>query len=157
MPNSSPVKVGDRAPAFTLSNQSGAPVNLADWLGNKPLVLFFYPKDDTPGCTAEACAFRDSYEVFQEAGAEVIGVSGDSSASHQQFANRHKLPYTLLSDQGNQVRKLYGVPATLFVLPGRVTYIIDRQGVVQHIFDSQLEFQAHVQEALNALKRMQTT
>ena len=157
MSSSSPVKVGDRAPAFTLPNQSGAAVNLSDLLGNKPIVLFFYPKDDTPGCTAEACAFRDSYEVFQEAGAEVIGVSGDSSASHQQFANRHKLPYTLLSDQGNQVRKLYGVPATLFVLPGRVTYIIDRRGVVQHIFDSQLEFQAHVQEALNALKRMQTT
>ena len=157
MSNSSPVKVGDRAPTFTLSNQSGAPVKLADWLGSKPIVLFFYPKDDTPGCTAEACAFRDSYEVFQEAGAEVIGVSGDSSASHQQFANRHKLPFTLLSDQGNQIRKLYGVPATLFILPGRVTYIIDRQGVVQHIFDSQLEFQAHVQEALNALKRIQTT
>ncbi|MDJ0708219.1 MAG: peroxiredoxin [Leptolyngbyaceae cyanobacterium MO_188.B28] len=157
MSNSSPVKVGDRAPAFTLPNQSGATVNLADWLGNKPIVLFFYPKDDTPGCTAEACAFRDSYEVFQEAGAEVIGVSADTPTSHQQFANRHQLPYTLLSDQGNQVRKLYGVPATLFVLPGRVTYIIDRQGVVQHIFDSQLEFQAHVQEALNALKQIQTT
>ncbi len=157
MSSSPPVKVGDRAPAFTLPNQSGAAVNLSDWLGSKPIVLFFYPKDDTPGCTAEACAFRDSYEVFQEAGAEVLGVSGDTPASHQQFANRHKLPYTLLSDQGNQVRKLYGVPATLFVLPGRVTYIIDRQGIVQHIFDSQLEFQAHVQEALNALKRMQTT
>ena len=157
MSNSSPVKVGDLAPDFTLPNQSDNPVNLADWLGNKPIVLFFYPKDDTPGCTAEACAFRDSYEVFQEAGAEVIGVSADTSASHQQFANRHKLPFTLLSDQGNRIRKLYGVPATLFVLPGRVTYIIDRQGVVQHIFDSQLEFQGHVREALNALKRIQTT
>lgn len=156
MSNTSTVKVGDRAPAFTLSNQQGTAVNLADLLGQKPIVLYFYPKDDTPGCTAESCAFRDSYEVFQEAGAEVIGISADTPESHQRFANKHRLPFTLLSDTGNQVRKLYGVPSTLFVLPGRVTYVIDRTGVVQHVFDSQLDFNAHVKEALATLERIKS-
>lgn len=157
MSNSSPVKVGDRAPAFTLPNQLGNPVNLADLLGQKPIVLYFYPKDDTPGCTAESCAFRDSYEIFQEAGAEVIGISGDNPSSHQQFATKYRLPFTLLSDSDNRVRKLYGVPATLFILPGRVTYVIDREGIVRHIFDSQLDFNAHVKESLGALERLQTS
>ncbi len=155
MSNSSPVQVGERAPAFTLPNQSGTPVNLADLLGQKPIVLYFYPKDDTPGCTAESCAFRDNYEIFQEAGAEVIGISADTPPSHQQFATKYRLPFTLLSDRDNRVRKLYGVPATLFFLPGRVTYVIDRQGIVRHIFNSQLDFNAHVQESLTALRRIQ--
>ncbi len=155
--NSPPVQVGERAPAFTLPNQSDTPVNLDDLLGQKPIVLYFYPKDDTPGCTAESCAFRDSYEIFQEAGAEVIGISADTSSSHQQFAAKYRLPFTLLSDRDNQVRKLYGVPATLFVLPGRVTYVIDRQGIVRHIFNSQLDFNAHVQEALTALRHIQAS
>ncbi|MGK7873951.1 MAG: peroxiredoxin [Xenococcaceae cyanobacterium] len=152
--SNSPMQVGDRAPAFTLPNQSGTPVNLSDLLGQKPIVLYFYPKDDTPGCTAESCAFRDSYEVFQEAGAEVIGISADNPSSHQQFATKYRLPFTLLSDTDNRVRKLYGVPATLFILPGRVTYVIDRQGIVRHIFDSQLDFNGHVQEALKVLKSL---
>ncbi len=155
MSNSSPVQVGECAPAFTLPNQSGTPLHLADLLGQKPIVLYFYPKDDTPGCTAESCAFRDSYEIFQEAGAEVIGISADTPPSHQQFAAKYRLPFTLLSDRDNRVRKLYGVPATLFVLPGRVTYVIDRQGIVRHIFNSQLDFNAHVQESLTALRRIQ--
>ena len=149
------MQVGDRAPVFTLPNQSGALVNLTDLLGKKPIVLYFYPKDDTPGCTAESCAFRDSYEIFQEAGAEVIGISADTPASHQQFASKYRLPFTLFSDTDNRVRKLYGVPATLFVLPGRVTYVIDREGIVRHIFDSQLDFKAHVQESLSALRGLQ--
>jgi peroxiredoxin Q/BCP len=155
MSNSSPLQVGDRAPSFTLPNQSSTPVNLGDLLGQKPIVLYFYPKDDTPGCTAESCAFRDSYEIFQEAGAEVIGISADNPASHQQFAAKYRLPFTLLSDTDNRVRKLYGVPATLFVLPGRVTYVIDQQGIIRHIFNSQLDFNAHVQGALTALLRIQ--
>jgi len=154
MSNSSPVQVGDRAPAFTLPKQSGTPVNLGDLLGQKPIILYFYPKDDTPGCTAESCAFRDSYEIFQEAGAEVIGISADTPTSHQQFAVKYRLPFILLSDTDNRVRKLYGVPPTLFVLPGRVTYVIDQQGIVRHIFDSQLDFNAHVREALSALQRI---
>ena len=155
--SNSPVQVGDRAPAFTLPNQSGTPFNLADLLGQKPIVIYFYPKDDTPGCTAESCAFRDSYEVFQEAGAEVVGISADNPASHQQFAAKYQLPFTLLSDTDNQVRKLYGVPATLFILPGRVTYVIDKQGIVQHIFNSQLDFKAHVQEALKVVQTIAKT
>jgi peroxiredoxin Q/BCP len=155
--SNSPIKVGDRAPAFTLPNQSGTPINLANLLGQKPIVLYFYPKDDTPGCTAESCAFRDSYEIFQEAGAEVIGISADNLTSHQKFATKYRLPFTLLSDTDNRVRKLYGVPATLFILPGRVTYVIDRQGIVQHIFDSQLDFNGHVKEALKVLQSLPKT
>ncbi|MBW4494559.1 MAG: peroxiredoxin [Oscillatoria princeps RMCB-10] len=147
------VKIGDTAPDFTMPSQSGEPVSLKDFRGKKAVVLYFYPKDDTPGCTAESCAFRDSYETFTDAGAEVIGVSGDSPASHQQFAAKYKLPFTLLSDTGNQVRKLYGVPAAAFgLLPGRVTYVIDREGVVQHIFNSMMNFTAHVQESLKTLE-----
>ena len=151
------VRVGDRAPSFTLPDQFGTAVNLAELLGHNPIVLYFYPKDDTPGCTAESCAFRDSYEIFQEAGAEVIGISADTPTSHQQFATKYRLPFTLLSDTDNQVRKLYGVPATLFILPGRVTYVIDRQGIVRHVFDSQLDFNAHVQEALKVLRSLSNT
>ncbi|OAB58785.1 alkyl hydroperoxide reductase [Phormidium willei BDU 130791] len=146
------INVGDRAPNFTLKNQNGESVSLSDFKGHKAVVLYFYPKDDTPGCTAESCAFRDSYTTFSDAGAEVIGISGDSVSSHQQFAQKHNLPFTLLSDQGNQVRKLYGVPATLFILPGRVTYVIDKEGVIRHIFNSQLDFQGHINESLKVLQ-----
>ncbi len=148
------VKVGDRAPDFTLTSQSGQKVKLSDFIGKKNVVLYFYPKDDTPGCTAESCAFRDSYEVFSEAGAEVIGISGDSVDSHVRFAAKYNLPFTLLSDENNQVRKLFGVPATLFILPGRVTYVIDKEGIVRHIFDSMLDFKAHVEESLKILKTL---
>lgn len=146
------INIGDRAPNFTLKNQDGESVSLSDFKGNKAVVLYFYPKDDTPGCTAESCAFRDSYTTFSDAGAEVIGISGDSVSSHKQFAQKHNLPFTLLSDQGNQLRKLYGVPATLFILPGRVTYVIDKEGVIRHIFNSQLDFQGHIKESLKVLQ-----
>lgn len=146
------VKVGDLAPDFTLTSQTGESVSLKDFKGKKSVVLYFYPKDDTPGCTVEACAFRDSYQVFKDAGAEVIGISSDNTQSHQQFVKKYDLPFILLSDTGNKVRQLYGVPATLWILPGRVTYIIDQDGVVRHLFDSMLEFQRHVEEALSTLK-----
>ncbi|CCI02356.1 MAG: peroxiredoxin [Microcystis aeruginosa PMC 728.11] len=146
------IKVGDRVPDFSLPSQTGTTVNIRDLIGKKSLVIYFYPKDDTPGCTAESCAFRDSYEVFTDAGAEVIGISADSPQSHQQFAQKYSLPFTLLSDSDNRVRKLFGVPSTLFVLPGRVTYIIDKEGIVRHIFDSMLDFKAHVTESLNTIK-----
>lgn len=148
------VQVGNIAPDFSLLSQNGTPVSLQDFRGKKAVVLYFYPKDDTPGCTAEACAFRDSYEVFQDAGAEVIGVSDDSIESHQKFAAKHNLPFTLLSDTGNKIRQSYGVPATLWILPGRVTYVIDKNGIIQHIFDSMLNFQGHIDEALKTLKRI---
>ncbi len=150
-----PVQVGDTAPDFTLPSQSGQPVSLKDFIGKKSVVLYFYPKDDTPGCTSEACAFRDSYEVFKDAGAEVIGVSDDSPASHQKFAAKYKLPFILVSDTGKQLRKLYGVPSTLGLLPGRVTYVIDKNGVVRHIFNSQLNFKGHIEESLKTLRELQ--
>lgn len=146
------VKVGDTAPDFTLPSQNGTQVSLSEFRGKKNIVVYFYPKDDTPGCTKEACAFRDRYQVFTDAGAEVIGISGDSEQSHKQFASKYNLPFTLLSDSSNKVRQLYGVPATLWVLPGRVTYVIDKQGIIRHIFDSMLNFDAHVEEALKTLK-----
>jgi peroxiredoxin Q/BCP len=148
----SPIKVGDRLPDFSLKSQSGETVNISDFFGKKSIVLYFYPKDDTPGCTAESCAFRDSYQVFQDAGAEVIGISGDSVASHSSFASKYNLPFLLLSDDNNQVRKLLGVPSTLFILPGRVTYVVDKEGIVRYIFDSMLDFQAHVNESLKIIK-----
>jgi peroxiredoxin Q/BCP len=142
------VAVGDRAPDFSLPDASGRTVSLSAFQGQKAVVLYFYPKDDTPGCTKEACSFRDSYEDFTAAGAEVIGVSSDSGDSHQRFAKKYQLPFTLLSDEGALVRKKYGVPATLGLLPGRVTFVIDREGVVRHVFNSQLAATRHVTEAL---------
>ena len=150
-PVKSKVHVGELAPDFTLLAQSGAPVSLRNYLGKTAIVLYFYPKDNTSVCTAEACAFRDSHEVFKEAGAEVIGISSDSVESHQQFAARHQLPFILLSDVDGVIRKRYGVP-TAFGLPGRVTYIIDRQGIVRRIFFSQFTSKRHVNEALETLR-----
>jgi thioredoxin-dependent peroxiredoxin len=146
------VEVGQKAPDFDLPDAHGKRVRLADFRSKRAVVLYFYPKDDTPGCTAEACSFRDSYEDFQHAGAEVIGVSSDSESSHGKFASRHRLPFTLLSDARGEVRKKYGVPTTLGLLPGRVTFVIDRDGVVRHVFNSQLQATRHVQEALAALE-----
>jgi len=148
------INVGDKAPDFDLSDAAGKRVRLGDFKGKKAVVLYFYPKDDTPGCTKEACSFRDSYESFKEAGAEVIGISSDSEASHQKFADKYKLPFTLVADAGGTVRKRYGVPATLGLLPGRVTFVIDRDGVVRHVFNSQLQATKHVDEALTVLKQL---
>jgi thioredoxin-dependent peroxiredoxin len=149
------VQAGDKAPDFTLPSQAGEPVRLADRLGERVVVLYFYPKDDTPGCTAQACAFRDSHEVFTDAGAEVVGVSSDSVSKHAAFAGKHNLPFTLLSDQGGQVRKRYGVPAVLGLLPGRVTYVIDRQGQVRHVFNSMTNIDQHVKDALEVVRQLQ--
>lgn len=146
------VAVGSKAPDFTLPSQSGEMVNLKEILGNKPVVLFFYPKDDTPGCTKQACAFRDEHEAFRVIDAELIGVSSDSVESHEGFAARHDLPFTLLSDEGGKVRRLYGVPNTFGLFPGRVTYVIDKDGVVRHVFSSQIGVENHVEEALKALR-----
>jgi peroxiredoxin Q/BCP len=144
------VHVGTKAPDFTLPTQTGGLVSLGDYLG-KPVVLFFYPKDDTLGCTREVCAFRDNFEQFEKLDAEVMGISSDSVESHRDFAEQHKLPFTLLSDEGGKVRRRYGVPNTLGLFPGRVTYVIDEEGIVRHIFTSQLGVEKHVEEALEAL------
>jgi thioredoxin-dependent peroxiredoxin len=149
-------QIGDTAPDFTLPSQSGEPVRLSDRLGERVVVLYFYPRDETRGCTAEACAFRDSHEVFAEAGAEVIGVSSDSVGRHAAFADHHKLPFTLLSDEGGKVRKSYGVPAALGVIPGRVTFVIDRTGTVRHVFNSMANIGRHVGDALAVVRELQS-
>jgi len=148
------LKVGETAPDFTLMNQHEQPVSLSDFKGSKNVVLFFYPKDETPGCTKEACKFRDEYEVFSDLGTEVIGISGDSGKSHKSFAENHRLPYQLLSDKGNAVRKAYGIPNTFFLIPGRVTFVIDREGIIRHIFNDQFNSERHIDEALEVLKKM---
>ena len=149
------IQVGDKAPDFTLPSQSGDEVRLFDRLGERVVVLYFYPKDNTSGCTAEACAFRDSYETFTDAGAEVIGVSSDSADKHAAFAGQHNLPFTLLADKGGRVRKSYGVPSVLGVLPGRVTYVIDRTGTVRHVFSSMTNIGQHVNDALEMVRQLQ--
>jgi peroxiredoxin Q/BCP len=146
------VAAGSLAPNFTLPSQSGKMVSLRDFLGKKPVILFFYPKDDTPGCTKEACAFRERHEDFRELNAEVIGISSDPVESHRSFAAKHELPFTLLSDEGGKVRKLYGASSTFGLVPGRVTYVLDEEGVVRHIFSSQLGVEEHIEEALEALR-----
>ena len=155
MGNFLPVKVGDKAPDFTLPSQMGDNVTLSEYFGKKIIVLYFYPKDETIGCTREACSFRDSYEELTSLGAEVIGVSGQSVESHKSFASHYGLPFILLSDEGNAVRKLYGVPSSMGLIPGRVTYIIDKKGIVRHIFVSQLQYMQHVEEAKKALRELQ--
>jgi peroxiredoxin Q/BCP len=148
------IQVGDKAPDFTLPAQDGTLVRLSDRLGQRAVVLYFYPKDETSVCTAEACAFRDSFEVFAEAGADVIGVSSDSVKKHAAFADHHKLPFTLLSDDGGRVRKSYGVPSWMGVLPGRVTYVIDQTGTVRHVFNSMGKVARHVNDALDVVKEL---
>ena len=146
------VSIGSKASDFTLPSRSGDMVSLEDFKGKKPVVLFFYPKDDTPGCTRQACAFRDDYAEFGRLDAEVIGISSDSVESHQDFALKYDLPYTLLSDEEGKARRLYGVPNTFGLFPGRVTYVIDKEGVVRHVFSSQVGVEKHVEEALKALR-----
>jgi peroxiredoxin Q/BCP len=133
----------------------GDNVTLSEYFGKKSVVLYFYPKDETRGCTREACEFRDQYDVFTSLGAEVIGVSGQSVESHKSFATHHGLPFILLSDEKNEVRQLYGVPATMGIIPGRVTYIIDKTGIVRHIFNSQFQPEKHIEEALKVLKELE--
>lgn len=151
---SNKIKVGDQAPDFALPDQKGQLISLSNFIGKSDIVLYFYPKDFTSGCTAEACAFRDSYEIFKEMGAEVIGISSDPEQVHQSFAARHRLPFILLSDRDGSVRKRYGVSPMLGLLPGRVTFVIDKQGLVRHIFIAQFAAEKHVEEAMRVLQTL---
>lgn len=147
------IKVGDIIPGIVLKNQNGQVFNLKKETTGKNVVLFFYPKDDTQGCTKQACSFRDQYEDFAAANAVVIGISGQSVESHKKFAEKNRLSYTLLSDEGNKTRKKFGVPTNLFgLLPGRVTYVIDKQGKVIYIFNSQTRIDDHITKTLEVLK-----
>jgi peroxiredoxin Q/BCP len=151
----SAVAVGEKVPSFVLPDQDGAPFRLEEALQRGPVVLFFYPKDGTPGCTAEACSFRDATSEFQEAGAFVVGVSSDSVASHKRFAEEHRLAYPLLADEGGALRKKLGVPRSMLGLfDGRVTYVIDREGVLRHRFESMLGATKHVEEALATVRSL---
>ena len=144
--------LGQPAPEFELPDQNGDTVRLSQFRGRNPVVIFFYPKDDTTGCTIEACRFRDEFGKFSGIqDARIIGISSDSSASHAAFAAKYNLPYTLLSDRGGRVRKLYGVPKTFGILPGRATFVVDRGGVLRHFFSSQAQAAKHIDEALAAL------
>jgi thioredoxin-dependent peroxiredoxin len=147
------IEVGSVIPSFSLKDQNGNLFSIDSVLGKKNLVIFFYPKDDSPGCTKEACSFRDQFEVFNEADAMIIGISGQSVESHKKFAEKYRLSYTLLSDEGNKIRKIFRVPTNfLGLLPGRVTYVIDKTGKVVFIFSSQTQTQDHVENALRILK-----
>jgi peroxiredoxin Q/BCP len=143
------IQIGDMIPAFSLKDQDGNDFDISSFLGKKKLVIFFYPQDGSLNCTREACYFRDLSDVFDEADAVIIGISSQSVESHKEFAEKNSLKYTLLSDKGNVVRKLFGVPGKVFgLIPGRVTYVADRSGKVVYIFDSQTEVQRHADEAL---------
>ena len=148
------IDVGDAAPELTLTTQNGEQIKLADYRGKRAVVVFFYPRDGTPICTKEACAFRDAYEDFVEAGAVVIGISGDSEARHQAFAANHRLPFALVSDKDGSARRAFGVPKSMGILPGRITYVIDRSGIVRHVFSSQFAADRHVKEALEAIRKL---
>ncbi len=146
------IKVGDKVPGFNAVDTHGNPFHSHHVIGKKATVIFFYPKDDTPQCTAEACGFRDNYEEFLNYGVEVIGISSDSVDSHQSFARKYNLPFVLLSDPDKKIRKLFGVPPSLFgLLPGRVTYLVDKEGVVISVFDS-LIGSKHVENVLANIK-----
>jgi peroxiredoxin Q/BCP len=145
--------VGEKAPDFALPDAEGRTVSLAELLARGPVVLYFYPKDETMGCTVEACAFRDLHQTFVDGGAQVVGVSRDSPASHARFVAHHNLPFTLLSDEGGEVHRRYGIGG-LLAFADRVTWVIDRGGVIRHRFDSKLRWRAHVTTALAALREV---
>jgi thioredoxin-dependent peroxiredoxin len=149
------LETGSTIPQFSLADQNGNLFDISTVLGKKNLVIYFYPKDDSPGCTKEACSFRDQFEVFKDADALVIGISGQSVESHKKFAEKYRLSYTLLSDEGNKIRELFGVPANfLGLIPGRVTYVIDKSGKVVNIFNSQSQAEKHVDDAVKILKEL---
>ncbi len=149
------IEVGSKVPIFELNDQNGELFKLETVLGKKNLVIYFYPKDDSPGCTKEACSFRDQFEVFADADAMIIGISAQSEESHLEFTKKHRLNYTLLSDTGNKVRKLFGVPSSFFgLIPGRVTYVVNKEGKIAYLFNSQIQAEKHVDEALRIIQEM---
>lgn len=145
---------GDKAPLFTLPDSEGHLVSLSDFIGKQNLVVYFYPKDESYGCTKEACSFRDSYDEFKEAGAEVIGISSDDEASHRSFAAHHRLPFILLSDLDGKVAELYGIRRSMGIFPGRVTFVIDKEGIIRMNYSSQINLQKHIDEAIELIRTL---
>jgi peroxiredoxin Q/BCP len=146
------IEVGRPAPEFEAVAANGETIRLADYVGRRSVVLFFYPMDGTPTCTREACSFRDAYEDFLDAGAAVIGVSGDSDARHQDFAKRNRLPFVLVSDRDRKLRRAFGVSDTLGLIPKRVTFVIDPEGIVRMAFSAVWVADEHVQRALEVVR-----
>lgn len=148
------LRTGDPIPSFTLPDQDGKAFDSTSLLG-RPAVIYFYPKDDSPGCTAEACSFRDQYEVFTDLGVRVVGISADTVKAHKAFAEKHRLPFILLSDTDKAVQRAFGVPrSVLGLLPGRVTYILDSNGIIRHIFNTQFQPTKHVEESLKVIEQL---
>ena len=155
MSQTNKLEIGDAIPAFVLKDQNNADFDIDKFRGKKILVIYFYPKDDTPGCTTEACAFRDEYEVFTDLDVKVIGISSDDVTSHKNFAEKYSLPFTLLADTNKKVQKLFGVPKSfLGLIPGRVTYIVDKNGIIVHIFNSMTNAEKHISESLSIIKNI---
>lgn len=147
-----PLQVGDKIPSFQLKDQSGDNFDIDQYIGNTAMVIYFYPKDDTPGCTKEACSFRDAYEAFTDKNIKVIGISSDDVESHKNFAAKYNLPFTLLADTQSEVRGLFGVKNNAFgLIPGRVTYVIDKKGEIIFMYDSQLKAAKHIEESIKAI------
>jgi peroxiredoxin Q/BCP len=146
------LKIGDKLPSFAAKDTNGNIFNSQDYVGKQPLVIYFYPKDDTPGCTAQACSFRDNYQEFKDFGAEVIGISSDTVTSHLKFKSKFNLPFILLSDHDKKLRKLFGVQNSLFIIPGRETFVVDQEGFVTMVFNS-MSSEIHITKALKVLKK----
>lgn len=147
------LKIGDKSPHFSAKDTNGNDFDSKDYLGKQPLVIYFYPKDDTPGCTAQACSFRDNYQDFKDLGAEVIGISSDTVQSHIKFKSKFNLPFILLSDNDKKLRKLFGVQNSLFIIPGRETFVIDKNGIIKMMFNS-MSSEIHITKALKVLKKL---
>ncbi len=148
------LKVGDKCPSFSLNNQKGEKIDISNIIGRKNILIYFYPKDETYGCTQQACSFRDAYDEFLEYDCEVFGISSDDKKSHDNFSIKHNLNFDILSDVNNEVRNMFGVPRSLFgLVSGRVTYLVDKKGEIVWIFNSQINAKKHIEEALNFLKK----
>ncbi len=149
------LQVGDKIPSFSLQDQNDTPFSIEDYKGKQSLVIYFYPMDDTPGCTKQACSFRDAFEEFTDLNVKVIGISSDSVKKHKAFEEKHQLPFTLLADINKKVRRKFGVKGSLLgLLPGRVTFVIDDKGIVQYVFDSQFQSEKHITNAIKILKNL---
>jgi peroxiredoxin Q/BCP len=147
------LKLGDTAPDFSLMDDKGRLVTLKEFLGKKVVVLYFYPKDSSPGCTAEACSFRDNYKSYEDRGAVVIGVSLDSVESHSKFSQKYNLPFAILSDKRKEVARAYGALGIGGLLAKRWTFIINKEGKIVHIF-TKVDVRKHSEEVLKALEEV---
>lgn len=142
------LKPGTQAPDFEAIADNGEKIKLSQFRG-KYVVLYFYPKDDSPGCTVEACSFRDNWDALKKYDAVVIGVSSDNVNSHRKFKEKHSLPFILVSDEDKKIRSLYDAKG--FLLPPRITYVIDKEGIIRFVYNSQMRASEHVKKVIEFL------